>query len=51
MMEQSFYKIVISMNGGGGEAGREEKSSASCNPPYLVYLPGVQSLTRSWYDG
>jgi len=39
------------MNGGGGEAGREEKSSASCNPPYLVYLPGVQSLTRSWYDG
>lgn len=33
------------MNGGGGEAGREEKSSASCNPPYMVYLPGVQNFS------
>lgn len=39
------------MNGGGGEAGREEKSSASCKSTIHGLLTGcTRFLTRSSYD-
>ena len=33
------------MNGGGGEAGMKRNLLLPANPPYMVYLPGVQDFS------